>query len=133
VWTLGGCFVVFALSDVIVRMLYSSDFTPTVTPLRWLLPGIVALSVGRVLVAELMARTKILYMLWISLVSTGINIAGNLVLLPIMGTAGAALASTISYTLLSGLIVWCYLRETNVSWRVLMPKPSDALVYLIFG
>ena len=35
-----------------IRVLYSSEFVAAVAPLRWLLPGIFTLSIGKVLVAE---------------------------------------------------------------------------------
>jgi O-antigen/teichoic acid export membrane protein len=129
VWTAGACMLVFVLADVLVQALYSSAFLPTVSPLRWLLPGIFTLSIGRVLVAELLAREKSRYTLWASGASALINIVGNLILVPRMGIAGAALASSISYTALSCILIRFYLLETAVSWRILLPRRSDLLPY----
>ncbi len=128
-WVGAGCLFVFALADVVVRVLYSSEFSPSVAPLRWLLPGILTLSIGKVLVAELLAREKPRYTIWASGAATVVNIALNLVLVPRMGISGAGLASTISYTLLSFILIWYYLRETRVSWTELLPRRSDLLVY----
>jgi O-antigen/teichoic acid export membrane protein len=130
VWTAGACFLVFVFADFAVRLLYSAEFSPSVAPLRWLLPGILTLSVGKVLVAELIARKKIMYMLLISMGAAVMNVAGNVMLIPQMGIAGAALASTISYTITSALLVWCYVRETGVQWSTLLPRMSDFQIYL---
>lgn len=132
-WTGGAAIVVFAFSDLIVRGLYSSDYEPAAAPFRWLLLGIVTLSVSKILVAELLARTKIMYTVWVSIATAATNIAGNLLLVPRLGISGAAIASTISYTLLSLIVVWYYLRETGVSWTALLPRPSDARVYQTLG
>jgi O-antigen/teichoic acid export membrane protein len=130
VWTGAACLIIFVLSDVLVRLLYSAEFSPTIAPLRWLLPGIFAFSVGKVLIAELLARKKIMYAVWISTVSTALNIIGNLILIPPMGIAGAALASSVSYTFASAVVVWCYIRETGVPWNTLVPRVSDLQAYL---
>ena len=52
-WTGAGCLLVFAVAGVAVSLLYGAAFDAVATPLRWLLPGIFTLTVGKVLVAEL--------------------------------------------------------------------------------
>lgn len=129
VWTGAACLVVFFLADLAVRLLYSAEYAASAAPLRWLLPGIFTLSVGKVLVAEILARKKTMYTLLISIVAAVLNIAGNFLLIPQMGIAGAALASSISYTVSSAMLVWCYVHETGVSWSTLLPKLSDFQIY----
>jgi len=51
------------------------------------------------------------------------------VLIPHMGISGAALASSISYSLLALLGTWYYLRQTGLPWTVLVPRPSDLAMY----
>jgi O-antigen/teichoic acid export membrane protein len=131
-WTGIACLLVFVLADVLVQGLYSPAFAATVAPLRWLLPGIFTLSIGKVLVAELLAREKPRYTVWASGVAAVVNIAGNLLLVPRMGITGAAIASSISYSLLSLMLIRYYLRETGVSWTELVPHGSDLLVYGAF-
>jgi O-antigen/teichoic acid export membrane protein len=129
IWIGGACLVLFASADVLIRLLYSSAFVEAVAPLRWLLPGIFALSVGKVLVTELLAREKPLYTVWASGAAALVNIVANIFLVPRMGISGAALASSLSYSLLSLVLTWCYLRETGVLWRQLIPGRSDVSVY----
>jgi len=45
IWTSAGCLVVFGLADVIVSLMFSSAFAEASAPLRWLLPGILTLSI----------------------------------------------------------------------------------------
>jgi O-antigen/teichoic acid export membrane protein len=129
VWTGVACLLVFFFADLAVRLLYSAEFAASVAPLRWLLPGIFTLSVGKVLVAEILARKKTMYTLLISIVAAVLNVAGNFLLIPQMGIAGAALASSVSYTISSALLVWCYVHETRVPWTALLPQLSDFQIY----
>ena len=66
----------------IINTLYSSAYAPAIAPLRWLLPGIFTLSIGKVLVAELLARQKPYYALSSSGVAVLVNILGNMALVP---------------------------------------------------
>ena len=131
-WTGAACLTLYVLADVIVRILFTSEFVAAVEPLRWLLPGIFVLSIAKVLVTELLAREKPYY----SLISTGfavvVNIAMNLLLVPRMGIAGAAIASSTSYSILGLAITWCYLRETGVGLKNLVPCRADFLAYSQF-
>jgi O-antigen/teichoic acid export membrane protein len=80
-------------------------------------------------VAELLAREKILYNLWLTVAAASINIAANLALIPRMGIAGAGLASTLSYTFVSLVVAWYYVKMTGVPWSTLVPRRSDLTVY----
>jgi O-antigen/teichoic acid export membrane protein len=129
IWTGAACLLIWVLADLIVDILYSSEFAAVVAPLRWLLPGIFTLSVGKVLVTELLARQKPQYSLWATGFAVVVNVLMNVVLVPRMGISGAAIASTISYSLLSFLITWCYLRETGLDWKRLLPSRDDLWTY----
>jgi O-antigen/teichoic acid export membrane protein len=129
VWTGAACLAMFVLADVVIEILFSAAFAPTATPLRWLLPGIFTLSVGKVLVAELLAREKPSYASWATGIATVVSVAGNLLLVPRLGITGAAIASSISYSALSVMVTWCYLRETGVAWSRLVPSWGDVGAY----
>jgi O-antigen/teichoic acid export membrane protein len=128
-WTGAACAGVFVLADFIIRILYSSAYAPAAVALRWLLPGILMLSIGKVLIAELLAREKITFTFWVGAVVVATNIAGNFLLIPRMGIAGASLASSISYTLLSIIVCWYYLKQTGVRWTRLVPCWADVQAY----
>jgi SAM-dependent methyltransferase len=133
IWVGLACLAVFLWADTIIEILYSSNFNPTASPLRWLLPGIFALSVGRVLVAELLAREKPHYLVWASGAATVINIIGNILLVPHMGITGSAIASSVSGTLLALSLIRFYLRETGLPFSVLLPRHSDLAIYASVG
>jgi O-antigen/teichoic acid export membrane protein len=128
-WTGVACLLVFVFADIVVQTLYSSTFTEVVAPLRWILPGIFTFALGKVLVAEILVRKKVHSMVWVAIVGTFVNIVGNLVLVPSMGISGAALASSISYSIVAFIVTWYYLWETGVPWTVLVPRWSDMATY----
>jgi O-antigen/teichoic acid export membrane protein len=129
IWTGSACLLLFIFANLIVDLLYSSEFTAVVAPLRWLLPGIFALSIGKILVAELLARAKPYYSLWSTGLAVLVNVVLNLILVPRMGISGAAIASTVSYSLLSLMVTWCYFLETGVAWTKLVPCRDDFFTY----
>lgn len=130
VWTGVACCFVFALAELAVRIMYSSAFVEAVAPLRWLLPGIFMLSIGKVLVAEILAREKVYVTMWVAVVAAIVNIVGNLLLIPHMGISGAAIASSFSYSLVSLLVIWIYVQETGVPATELLPRWNDRLAYI---
>jgi O-antigen/teichoic acid export membrane protein len=124
-----ACGVVFIFSNFIVKLLYSSQFLGAISPLRWILPGVMTLTMAKVLVAELLARKRADYNVRAASVAAALNIIGNLVLIPKMGISGAALASTVSYTVLSIMVTVYFLRETGLPWRVFLPTGKDLRLY----
>jgi O-antigen/teichoic acid export membrane protein len=131
-WTAAASVAAFAFGGFIVELLYSKAYADATAPLRWLLPGIAVSTVGKVLVGELAAREKMRSLVSISATGAVVNTLANLALIPTLGISGAALASTVSYSLVSLLVIRYYLRETGVPWTTLVPRPSDALPYRRF-
>jgi O-antigen/teichoic acid export membrane protein len=125
------CIGVFVFAGLGIRLLYSSAYEGSIAPLRWLLPGIFTLSLGKVLVTELLAQEKPRYTVWASGIAAFVNIAANLVLVPRIGISGAALASSISYTVLSVILMWLFVRETGVSWTAFLIRQSDFTAYSV--
>ncbi len=97
-------------------------FLPAVTPLRLLLPGIVALTISKVLSA-LWVREGWFRMLTLLAGGTGLlSVVLNALLIPPLGTAGAALATTLPYVLNAAVSLLIYRRwvsrDVAKVWRV---------------
>jgi O-antigen/teichoic acid export membrane protein len=116
---------------VLIRVLYSPAFADGVAPLRWLLPGILVATIGKNLCAELLVRKMVGYLVWMAGVAAVVNLVGNLLLVSRMGISGAALASTISYCVLSLVQTVVYLKVTGVPWTTLVPRCSDIRIYCV--
>jgi O-antigen/teichoic acid export membrane protein len=106
------CRVVFAVAGLaalclgvaaswLVPTVFGPAFRGSVLPIRLLLPGIWVGSVAGSLSAYLAGRGRPDLPLVTSLVSLALNIPLNLVLIPRHGIAGAAVASAITYSLMT--------------------------------
>ncbi|MEA2621083.1 MAG: hypothetical protein QOC97_1856 [Chloroflexota bacterium] len=129
----GGLLALLAaiLAPVLVPLIYGAAFAAAVTPLLILLPGIVALSCGRIAMADLMRRNLLERMAAISVTVMLLNVALNLVLIPIFGPSGAATASLVSYTIQAILAIAVDRRAGGFTARALVPGRAD--VAALFG
>ena len=125
-----GALVIFFLSRWIVLLLYSKDFLPSVRSIQILLPGIVALSAGRVLSNDVAGRGRVMLNNYAGLVAVATNILLNILWIPKYGIAGAALASTISYILASLTQLLIYSHLSGNRWTVvILPQRGDWAIY----
>lgn len=108
-----------------VRFLFSSDFMASVKPLNLLLPGIVAMSVSQVLTADISGRGKVIWNTYVVSFAAVTNIALNILWLPRYGISGAAMASSVSYSLSTVIraVIYCHLSGNLLT--VLLPRKSD--------
>jgi O-antigen/teichoic acid export membrane protein len=84
---------------VFVPLLFGAKFQPAIGLGFLLIPGVVALSVDKVLSATLIGRGHTIYSLYSALVTTPPTILLYFLLIPRWGAAGGAVASSISYVL----------------------------------
>jgi Na+-driven multidrug efflux pump len=82
--------------------------------MKFLVPGIVAIVVHKVLNMDLAGRGKPYVALWSFLPALALNIVLNLLLIPLWGAAGAALATSASYGIAAVGFLIHYSRETQV-------------------
>jgi len=114
------------IGSFLIPVIFGEAFRPSVTPFLWLLPGIVALTISKVIAANLSGIGKPQYSTYISTSAIFATLVFDILLIPRMGIAGAAIASSIAYTLISGLSVFWFTRESHLPWRrVLIPSSSD--------
>jgi len=130
-WTtaLGAPILAF-LSRWIVLLLYSEAFLPAVGALQALLPGVVAVSAGRVLGNDIAGRGRPMLNTYRGVITVGTNIALNLLWIPRYGIVGAAWASTVSYTVSFFMALFFYCRLSDNSWtKVVFPQRGDWAIY----
>jgi enterobacterial common antigen flippase len=99
------------LASPVVRFLFGTEFLPAVAPFQILLPGIVALGINTVFMQYFAGRGMPLFAVLAPAAAAVLNVGLNLLLLPRLGIAGAAVASTVAYAVMlcSSII---YLRRT---------------------
>ncbi|MDY0087579.1 MAG: polysaccharide deacetylase family protein [Coriobacteriia bacterium] len=117
--------VVFgALAPVAVPRVFGEAFSDATRIFLVLLPGTAAMSISEVPSSYLFSR-QIIY--WrASAAMVALNVVLNLIMIPRLGAVGAALASSVTYTLLAGIILYLMKRESGLSYReILVPSVRD--------
>lgn len=110
-----------ALAPAVIPAVYGQQFADSVRPLHLLLPGVFCLLALKVLNMDLAGRGRPNVSLWVTVPALVVNVALNLILLPDFGAKGAAVASSISYSLAGIGLMFIYCHVTGVSlselWR----------------
>lgn len=102
------------LSRPIILLLFGSRFLDSVPVMQTLLPGVVLLTVFKVMNMDLAGKGKP----WIALQSMSVplllNIGLNLLLIPRYGSVGAAFSSLVTYSLASFFFLHFYSKATGI-------------------
>jgi len=113
--------IVAVVFPTVLPLVFGNRFQGSLTPLLCLLPGIVAGSASRVFANDIAARGRPEINMATSIVVVIVNIMGNILFVPSLGLAGAALATTIAYSLNLVLKLWIYWWFTGIS-------PANSLI-----
>ncbi|WP_020676314.1 flippase [Geopsychrobacter electrodiphilus] len=108
-----GSVVLGFLASFMVNLLFGSAFSAAAEGIRWLLPGICAMSVGRIYANDLAGRGKPKYNIYLSAITLIVNIGLNIVLIPQMGIVGAAIATSTSYSVAAILAYIAFRHEIS--------------------
>lgn len=107
--TLLGAIGLAILGRPFILVIFSKDFMGAYVPLLILLPGVVLLGVAKILANDVGGRGYPLYNSITAGVSLIVTILFDFLLIPAMGVAGAALASTIAYSMTFIFSVFIYI------------------------
>lgn len=122
--------IMLILAKPLIYFLFGSHFLPAVRPLIILLPSIVAFSLAKVLASDLLGRGRPELNTLAACVSLAVNIPLNLFLIPVLGITGAALATTVSYTLATLVTIIAFVKISRVPWmEPLWIKAADFKIY----
>jgi O-antigen/teichoic acid export membrane protein len=103
------------------------DWSPDVGMALWLLvPGTVGFTVSKILQADLAARNHLQTCINAQIAVLVVMLGFDIWLIPEHGALGAAVASTIAYTVGTIWTVFAYGAQTNISiWECLFVQPKD--------
>jgi len=128
--TLIGAILLFCLGRLLIVLFYSERFSASVLPFQILLIGAVTMSGWRVLANDLYGRGKPQLNIYISAMSVVLNIVLNVLWIPKFGIAGAAWATSASYTFAFVVIMIVYAKISGNNIRhVILPQKSDFYFY----
>jgi O-antigen/teichoic acid export membrane protein len=116
------------IGPILIPWVYTDKFQGSVSPFLWLLPGIVGMSISKVISADLAGRGKPQYATYTSTITILGTIILDIALIPTYGIVGAAIASSIAYIASSILSVIWFTKESHTTWtQVVIPTRFDLL------
>jgi O-antigen/teichoic acid export membrane protein len=114
------------LAPFVVVLFFGADFAESKWAVWLLLPGIVTFSVGRILSMYLLGRNRLKVDLLASFVGLVLTLTLDLLLIPPYGFRGAAVASSIAYTVAMLIdLVWVVRNSSITAGGLVVARPSD--------
>ena len=117
---LGILIIIF--SDFLVTFIYGNEFKNASIALAILMFGVILKTPMPFLTHFYKSINKPEVLVNISLISLPFNIIGSLVLIPLMGIKGAAIVSSVTYSIYTFLLAYKFMKYTNTS-------PSELLKF----
>ena len=115
----GASLILFFLSNFVILTMYGEAFRDSISVLKILLPGVLLLTVFKVMNMDLAGKGKP----WISMKAMVpaliINVVLNLLWIQDYGANGASMSSSISYSVAAILFAYFYCKETKVAVKEL--------------
>lgn len=128
--TLLGVLAVVVVGPLAIPIVFGEPFRDSIRPLLILLPGILFLSVSKVLSKYLSGIGRPFYNSLSSIIAFAVNAPLLFLFVRSMGVDGAALASTVAYAVHAIVCVGFYLRESRSRpAESLLPTPADWPLY----
>jgi O-antigen/teichoic acid export membrane protein len=115
------------LSPWAIPLVFGARFSPSVSVVWWILPGTIALSVSKVICADLAGRGRPEFSSICAFLSLAVTVSLDLLLIPRMGINGAALASSAAYSVQTVLLAIFLKRQLQVPWKSFLVPSFDEL------
>jgi O-antigen/teichoic acid export membrane protein len=112
--------LIILFGRILIELLYGAAFSPSVNALLLILPGIVMYNFSRVLGTDMSGRGKPEVNSILFTLSLGVNIVANLILIPRFDFIGAAIASSVSYSVLGIMTSVIFCRMYGIRWQELV-------------
>lgn len=128
--TLLASVILWLAAAPLTALLFGREFLPATTALKILLPGVLLLSVSKVIGSDISARGYPQYNSSASVVSLVLAVTLNLLLIPRYGVAGAAAATSASYLANTAVMFYFFLRVSGTKAAdMFLPTKKDLDFY----
>lgn len=101
-------------SELIIVGMYGENFRESISVLNYLLPGVLILTIFKVMNMDLAGKGKPWVSMKAMIPALVINVVINIILIPDMGADGAAISSTVSYGVAGILFLFFYSKAVNI-------------------
>lgn len=122
---LAGGIPLALLAEPILRVFFGPEFAGGAGAVRITLLAMLPLSVVRILAGDLKGRARPGIVSIAAVLALAVTVGLDLLLIPLLGIEGAALASLCSYTVSAAALVIAYRRVTGASIAGFVPGRSD--------
>lgn len=118
--------LLWQIDQFIVTYAFGEDFLPAVLPLHLSYLGIVAMSVHKVIASYALGSGHARWNTIVSLAGLLANVTLNLLLIPRWGIAGAAIAMSLSFSLMAALMILWLRRFAGITLgKIFILQPDD--------
>lgn len=125
--------IVLFFASNLIRFVYGEDYYGSIIPLKILLIGVFSLSLGKILANDIASRGKPELNALSNLMGLLVNVIFNILLIPRFGISGAAMATSISYTLTSSIFLISFIKLTGLTLKELLVfNKEERVVITIF-
>lgn len=125
-----GCLLLGILAPWIINLLFGEEFIPSASVLLYLIPGVLLLTIFKVLNMDLAGRGKPWIAMKAMVPSLIINVILNVLWIPTYGANGAAVASTISYTAAAIIFLWIYSKEISIPIKIILLYRKEDFIFI---
>jgi O-antigen/teichoic acid export membrane protein len=128
--------LLFFISEYVIVLLYGSQFFDSVSVLKVLIPGVLLLTIFKVLNMDMAGKGRPWLSMQAMLPAVILNVLLNYIWIPQHGADGSALASTISYSFAAVLFLLIYSKTVNIPLAQILKFNSEdkkLLISLIKG
>jgi O-antigen/teichoic acid export membrane protein len=115
----------FALMPLIIPLVFGKDYSSSVQPFLYLLPGVILFCIATIMAAYFAGRNRLKVNLYGSVICFCVIIVLDIWLIPERGIIGAALASCIGYGLTAFFYMWMYLKNSGRGLKDIFIMNSD--------
>jgi O-antigen/teichoic acid export membrane protein len=117
---------ILLFAGTIIPIVFGGDYLPAVKPFILLLPGIWTLSIGRIPAIYLASSGRPIIGTWSAVASLVFTTILDIILIPRIGIAGAAIASSVAYSLSAIIIAYIFIQDTHLPYgQLLIPQNED--------
>jgi len=131
-WSITSAIILGLIAKPAIEIVFTANFAQSVVPLWFLLPGLVALSVQKVISTDIIGRGKPVLSTYSAGVAAICTIILDVIFIPLWGVSGAALASSLAYFISTILMIYFFLRESGSKLTELfIPTKGDFKYYSV--
>lgn len=126
-----GAGVLALAGGFLLVTIYGDRYLHSIPALMILLPGVVVMGCYKVLTRDFSSRNRQQVSILAAFIALVVNVGLNCLFIPRYGINGAAVATTIAYTVAAGVLAGCLAREAGMPLRrIVLAEPADLNYYV---